>query len=260
MNKSRKTVLSVNISPVGQLPRILPLSFRCHWRKGLRKLAIAIAILGIQSLMFSCGNSNDQSGNVSTPVADTTKVTPSPAPTNIASPSPTTSAAITELPKLQIEALEPYKHASGVLEMNIPKGWQIEDRSQPNEILITWNESLGRATLSTNIFVPPSPVPEERLSGIFATIIKGMYGDKPGFEMRSPVTEDTGTIVIVWTANIDNGNGGKTQFMGNSRFKVVNNKWVILTFGAIEPQFNSLKDFFFSIAKSQVINGEAAIP
>jgi hypothetical protein len=216
-------------------------------------------MLGMHSFIVGCSD-DIQSGSLSTPVADMTKV--SPTPTNVPSPiAPSTpsNAAVNDLPKLQITDLESYKHPSGIMQMNIPKGWVIEDRSQPSEIMLTWNESLGRATLSTNIFVPPSEIPEERLSGVFATIVKGMYGDKTGFEMRAPVIESTGNIVIIWTATIDMG-GQKTQFLGNSRFKIVNNKWVILTFGAIEPQFNTLKDFFFSIAKSQVIDGEVAIP
>ncbi len=91
-----------------------------------------VAIAMGSSLVFACGN-NSANNNLSMPVADTTKVTPtaiadSPtaSPTAIAvAPSPNLA-----MPKLAIADLESYKHPSGILEINIPKGWQIDDKSQ----------------------------------------------------------------------------------------------------------------------------------
>ena len=181
----------------------------------------------------------------------------SPSPTS--SPSPKPAIASSTLPELEIKELEPYKHRSGILEMDVPKGWKLIDKSQTGELLLTWNEQAGRATISTNIFVPPSEIPENRLSDVFGVMIKGMYGDQNDFEMRSPVVESSGNIVITWTSTVTVSNQ-KLKFQANSRFQRRNNKFVILTFGAIEPKFTELKDYFFRISNSQVINAELAIP
>ncbi len=238
-----------------------------------------LPLAAIATLLFTaCSNSNTSGkSNVSTPAAtDTNKVSPtptnatnnpSPNPTNatnqVASPSksPTPSPTIdfSKLPELEIGELELYKHRSGILEISVPKDWQVVDNSQPSEILITWNEKAGRASISSNIFVPPSEIPENRLSDVFEIIVKGMYGNQPDFEMRSPVVESGGNIVIEWTSTVTIGNK-KLKFQANSKMQRVNNKFAILTFGAIEPKFTEMKDSFAKISNSQMVNASLTIP
>jgi hypothetical protein len=52
----------------------------------------------------------------------------------------------------------------------------------------------------------------------------------------------------------------KIKFQANSKLQLSNNKFVILTYGAIEPKFAELKDYFLKISNSQVINADLAIP
>ena len=238
----------------------------------LRKISIRLSVLLLSAiatgLFTACGNSGN-SNNFSMPANDTTKVTPTatptntatatPAPTSVPTSSPKPAITPSNLPELEIKELEPYKHRSGIVEMDVPKGWKLIDKSQTGELLVTWNEQAGRATISTNIFVPPSEIPENRLSDVFAVMIKGMYGNQTDFEMRSPVVESTGNIVIEWTSTLTMGNQ-KIKFLANSKLQRRNNKLVILTFGAIEPKFAQLKDYFFKISNNQVINAELAIP
>jgi hypothetical protein len=238
----------------------------------LRKTSIRLSVLLISAiatgLFAACSNSGN-GNNFSMPANDTTKVSPPPTPTNTptttpsptsiptASPKPTVTPI--NLPELEIKELEPYKHRSGILEMDVPKGWKLIDKSQTGELLVTWNEQAGRATISTNIFVPPSEIPENRLSDVFAVIIKGMYGNQTDFEMLPPVVEATGNIVITWTSTVTINNQ-KTKFQANSKLLRRNNKLVILTFGAIEPKFVELKDYFMKISNNQVIDASLAIP
>jgi hypothetical protein len=240
----------------------------------LRKISIRLSVLLLSAIatgLFSaCGNS-ENGNNFSMPANDTTKVSPTPTPTNtntttatpastsVPTSSPKPAIAPINLPELEIKELEPYKHRSGILEMDVPKGWKLIDKSQTGELLLTWNEQAGRATISTNIFVPPNEIPENRLSEVFAVMIKGMYGNQADFEMRSPVVESTGNIVIVWTSTVTIG-GQQIKFQANSKLQRRNNKLAILTFGAIEPKFTQLKDYFFKISNNQVINAELAIP
>lgn len=246
-----------------------------------QKLSIRVSVLplvAIAMMLFTgCSSTNNGSkGNVSMPVPDTTKVSPtptntksspSPNPANVAnqiasptkSPTPSPTIDFSKLPELEISELELYKHRSGILEINVPKDWQVVDNSQPSEILVTWTEKAGRATISANIFVPPSEIPENRLSDVFEIIVKGMYGNQPDFEMRSPVVESTGSIVIEWTSTVTIGNK-KLKFQANSRMQRVNNKFALLTFGAIEPKFTEMKDSFAKIANSQTVNASLAIP
>jgi hypothetical protein len=235
----------------------------------LLPLAIAIGIT-------ACSNANGgNKSNVSMPAIDTTKVSPNPTSTTNTNPNPnpsvnsttnpsksaTPSPAIdfSKLPELEIGELELYKHRSGILEISVPKNWQVVDNSQPSEILVTWSEKAGRATISVNIFVPPSEIPENRLSDVFEAIVKGMYSNQPDFEMRSPVVEETGNIVIAWTSTLTIGTK-KIKFQGSSRLQRLNNKFVILTFGAIEPKFIEMKDSFARITNSQIVNASLAIP
>jgi hypothetical protein len=233
-----------------------------------KKVTIRISILLLSAiatgLLSGCGKSNTGT-NLSSPALDTTKVSPTPtialAPTKATTSTPVSSPRVapSNLPELEIGELELYKHRSGILEISVPKNWQVIDRSQAGEILVTWNDQGGRATISINIFVPPSEIPENRLSDVFEVIIKGMYSDLPEFSMRSPVLEATGNVVIEWTSMVTVGNK-KTKFQANSKLQRINNKFVILTFGAIEPKFTEMKDFFVKIANSQIVNASLAIP
>lgn len=236
--------------------------------KFLRKFLINGSLLSLLTIavggsLTGCGNG--ESGNLSMPAVDTTKQTASasanPASPNPANPSPAPSpvVAATPLPALEIRDLVPYKHRSGILELTVPKDWQLVDDSQPSEILLAWNEKSGRATFAVNIFVPPSEIPANRLVTVFETIIRGMYGEQMEFAMQPPVLESTGNVVIEWTSSVMINNQ-KLKFQGSSKLQRLNNKFVIVTFGAIANQFPQLKDALIKIVNSQVINADLAIP
>lgn len=232
-------------------------------QKVSKKVLILFLSAIATGLIVACSNSSASSNkNLSMPAIDTTKVSPTPIAT-IKPVTVSTSASpgidFDKLPELEISELEPYKHRSGLLEMSVPKGWQVTDSSQAGEVLVTWNEKAGRATISANIFVPPSEIPDSRLSDVFEGIIKGMYGTQSDFSMRSPVVEQTGNVVIEWTSTLTIGNK-KVKFQANSKLQRSNNKLIILTFGAIEPKFIEMKDSFARIANSQIVNASLAIP
>jgi hypothetical protein len=86
-----------------------------------------------------------------------------------------------------------------------------------------------------------------------------MYGNQPDFSMQAPVVESTGNIVIVWTSTVTIGNT-KLKFLANSKLQRSNNKFVIVTFGAIEPKFADLRDYFVKISNNQIVNASLAIP
>jgi hypothetical protein len=231
-----------------------------------RRLSILLLSAIAAGLFTACGNANKGNNNFSMPANDTTKVSPTPKPTTTPPPatsssssSPKPTIASTNLPELEIKTLEPYKHRSGILEMDVPKGWKLIDKSQTGELLLTWNEQAGRATISVNIFVPPSEIPDDKLSDIFAVIVKGMYGNQPDFEMKAPIAESSGNLVIEWTSTLVVSNK-KIKFQASSKLQRRNNKIVITTFGAIEPKYAELKDYFFKIFNNQVVNADLAIP
>lgn len=143
--------------------------------------------------------------------------------------------------------------------MEAPKGWNLIDSSRTGELLLTWNEQGERATISVNVFVPPNAISEERLSATFAVMIKGMYANQADFEMRSPVPEVSGNVVIDWSSTVEVGNN-KVKFQASSKLQRLNNKFVIFTFGAIAPKAPELKDYFFRIANGKIINADIAIP
>ena len=260
-------------------------SSRVSSRKVLILLVTAIAT----GLFAACSNTNSNTGSndqkLSMPAIDSTKVTPTPAIANTStvaptttqstasqstspkapepnatnlSPTPSPTVAFKNLPELKIGELETYKRG-GLLEIDVPKGWKLADNSQPSEILVTWVETAERATVSVNIFVPPSEIPENRLGDVFETIIKGMYGHQSDFSMRSPVLEATGNIAIEWTSTVTIGDK-RIKFQANSRLQRINNKFAILTVGAIEPKFTEMQDAFARIANSQIVNPTLAIP
>jgi hypothetical protein len=234
-----------------------------------RRLSILLISAIATGLFSACSKSSTGNNNFSMPANDTTKVSPTAIPTTSAAPtanpstassgSPKPAIAPINLPELEIKALELYKHRSGILEMDVPKGWKLIDNSQSGELLLTWNEQTGRATIAVNIFVPPSEIPESRLSDVFTVIIREMYGNQPDFEMKAPVVESTGNIVIEWTSMLSVGNK-KIKFQANSKLQRRNNKIIIFTFGVIEPKFAEFKDYFFKISNNQVVNADLAIP
>jgi hypothetical protein len=252
------------------------------------RLLILLVTAIATGLFAACSNTNSNTGSndqkLSIPAIDSTKVTPTPAIANTSTVAPTSSQATSpkaaepstskpsiissstlsptvafkNLPELKIGELETYKRG-GLLEIDVPKGWKLADNSQPSEILITWVETAERATVSVNIFVPPSEIPENRLGDVFETIIKGMYSHQPDFSMRSPVVEATGNIAIEWTSTVTIGEK-RIKFQANSRLQRINNKFAILTVGAIEPKFTEMQDAFARITNSQIVNPTLAIP
>jgi hypothetical protein len=52
----------------------------------------------------------------------------------------------------------------------------------------------------------------------------------------------------------------KLKFQANSKLQRINNKLAIFTYGAIEPKFTEIKDYFVKIANSQIIDDNLAIP
>lgn len=224
-----------------------------------QRVSLLFASAIATGLLTACGGGDNK--NFSMPANDSTKV--SPPPVVSATPTPTaiteTPRPATALPELAIKALEPYKHSSGILGIDVPKGWKLVDNSQTGELLLTWSEQGERATISVNIFVPPSEIPSDRLGNTLARIVKGMYGNQTDFAMKLPVVETNGTVVVEWSSTLTVGNE-KVNFLANSKLQRRNNKFVIVTFGAIASKFPELKDSFFSIYNNQVINGELAIP
>jgi hypothetical protein len=77
--------------------------------------------------------------------------------------------------------------------------------------------------------------------------------------MRSPVLEATGNTVIEWTSTVTIGDK-RLKFQGNSRLQRIDNKFTILTFGAIEPKFTEMQDAFAKIVNSQIVSATSAIP
>jgi hypothetical protein len=239
----------------------------------LSQRVLGLFLAAIATGLFTACGKSDNSNNFSMPANDTTKVSPTSTPTPKTSPSINSSnssispspspvsskPAIAPLPELEIKELEVYKHRSGILEMEVPKGWKLIDKSQTGELLLTWNEQGERATISVNMFVPPSEIPETKLNDVFTAIVKGMYGDQADFEMQPPISESSGNVVIEWTSIVTVGNQ-KVKFIASSKLRRLNNKFVILTFGAIEPKYAQSKDYFTRISNNQVINAELAIP
>ena len=102
-----------------------------------RRLSILLLTAIATGLFTACGNSDTGNGNnnFSMPANDTTKVSPTPtttatatiSPSPTSSPSPKPEIAPINLPELQIKDLELYKHRSGLMQMDVPKGWKLID-------------------------------------------------------------------------------------------------------------------------------------
>ncbi|MEE3718811.1 hypothetical protein V2H45_18875 [Tumidithrix elongata RA019] len=188
-----------------------------------------------------------------TPKAPTTSATPT------ASASPKATDSSDKFAKVTIDQLEPYKHKSGVFEMQVPKGWKEADSSKAGEVIVLWTDPTGNALIAADIFTPPNDVPVDKLPEVLETVVKGLFGSQPDFEMGKPMPQPDGSVQIVFSATASS-QGLKAKLQGNSFIEKKGDKLSILTFGSLESQFDGLKDSFTKIANSQKVSTDVKVP
>jgi hypothetical protein len=160
---------------------------------------------------------------------------------------------------VKISALKPYKHSSGLFQIDIPEGWTPTDTSKKSEVIVIWFDPSQNALIAVDVFPIPEGGSPDKLTELLQTFLKTTFGGKPGFIMEKPVTQADGSTQIIWGFD-ETVKGVTTRIQGNSFIAKQGDKASVLTTGAIQAQFPSLQDSFNKIVNSFKVDPAVKVP
>jgi hypothetical protein len=201
------------------------------------------------------------------PASPTTAATPTPTEAPAASKSKvlskaTTPSAGTSSPekflKVKADNLQPYKHPSGLFELDIPEGWTPTDNSKKGETIVLWFDPTKNSLISVDIFNAPADIDSAKMTELLKSFLTKTFGSRPGFFMEEPITQSDGSIQVVWgyTETIQGATG---RIQGNSFIEKVGDKVSLLTTGVLEHQFDDLKDPMNRAINSYKVNASVKL-
>ncbi len=161
--------------------------------------------------------------------------------------------------KVKIDSLEPYKHPSGLFQIDVPKGWTAKENKKPNEVIVLWFDPTKNALLTVDVFKAPADTTPDQLTKLLETFLKSTFGAKPGFTVGKPVEQKDGTVQIVWSYD-ESIKNITAKVQGNSFIGRKGDKISLITTGGVADQIPALKDSFDRIVNSYKVDTAIAIP
>lgn len=227
--------------------------------------------------LAACGTNTTTPTTTPTTAAtpNTTSTTPA-SPTTAATPTPTeapaskskvlskasTPATGTSSPekflKVKADNLQPYKHKSGLFELDIPEGWTPTDNSKQGETIVLWFDPTKNSLISVDIFNAPPGIDSNKMTELLKSFLSKTFGSRPGFYMEEPISQSDGSVQIVWgyTETIQGATG---RIQGNSFIEKIDDKVSLLTTGVLEHQFDDLKDPMTRVINSYKVNSSVKL-
>jgi predicted small lipoprotein YifL len=234
------------------------------------RLLVVVSLAVLLSLA-ACG----QSGGSTAPTAEPPTSAPAaaaptrtPRPTREPVAAPTTeptavairpTAAAGEILMVEFGTLRTYSHPSGVFEIDIPENWSLQDNSKPDEIIIVWTDPTQNGGVIVDIFEDETVYSEEELTDILRAFLDNSFGSQPDFDVDDPVTQNDGSILLVWSYLATADNDTEVQLLGNSFIEQRGNKVSILTTLIPDEQFDDLVEYTDEIINTYVINRDAPL-
>lgn len=184
---------------------------------------------------------------------------PTAEPTAVAIRPTAVAAAPGEVLMVEFGSLRTYSHPSGVFEIDIPENWSLQDNSKPDEIILVWTDPTQNGGVIVDIFEDETVYSEEELTDILRAFLDNSFGSQPDFDVDDPVTQNDGSILLVWTYLATADNDTEVPLLGNSFIEQRGNKISILTTLIPDDQFDDLVDNTDEIINTYVINRDVPL-
>ncbi|MFV9506662.1 MAG: DUF4352 domain-containing protein [Oscillochloridaceae bacterium umkhey_bin13] len=237
-----------------------------------RRFALVLS-LTLVLILAACGGGGNSGGGGAIPTATpepaaaaptrTPRPTREPAPTPEVTPTPLAvlrpTAGPGEVLPVEIGRLMPYEHPSGVFRIDIPEGWDLQDNSRPDELILIWTDPTRNGGVIVDIFEDETIYTPDQLIDILETFLNNSFGSEPDFFMGDPETQGDDSILIVWSYTAEADNGVEVSLLGNSFIEQRGNKVSILTTLIPEDQFDDLVDRTDELINTYRINPDAVL-
>ncbi len=201
--------------------------------------------------------SNQSQTNLPTPSFSPSTSTPEP----VTTPSTSTSTSTTKnqfLP-VEINSLKNYTYKTGLFSISIPEGWKIEDKSQPGEAIVLWQDKYENGGIFIHVFAAQGNETKDQLTEILKRSVNKAFSNLPSFSMDQPVVLGSGRVRISWSYKFTQGNK-QGLFLGNSFVQQQGNKISFYTDVVPQEQFDRLKPSLEQILATYQVDPSAALP
>lgn len=238
----------------------------------LSRRLLVIVSLALLLVLAACGGGGGEpaaSTPTSAPAAEAPTRTPRPtrepvalpttAPTEAPTAFPTIVAAPGEILPVEFGTLRTYEHPSGVFAIDIPENWSLQDNSKPDEIILVWTDPSQNGGVIVDIFEDETVYSEEELTDILRAFLDNSFGSQPEFDVDDPVTQNDGSILLVWTYLATANNDAEVKLLGNSFIEQRGNKVSILSTLIPDEQFDDIVGNTDDIINTYVINPDALL-
>lgn len=240
----------------------------------LRRPFVMLTALLLALALTACtgGGGGSTPAATSAPAAEAPTRTPRPTREPTTAPEPTTAAEPTVAPvptaipaapgevlPVQFGDLETYTHPSGVFTIDIPENWSLQDNSNPDEIILVWTDPTRNGGVIVDIFEDENLYSEEELTNLLRTFLDNSFGSQPNYLVDDPVTQNDGSILLVWSYTATADNGTPVDLLGNSFVEQRGNKVSILTTLVPEDQFEDTVERTDDIINTYRINPDATL-
>ena len=75
-----------------------------------------------------------------------------------------------------IRGFSTYTHPSGLFSLEIPLGWELENNTQPGEVIILWFDPAQNASIGVDIFDAPEEELPVGLDEVLQFFLQGTFG------------------------------------------------------------------------------------
>jgi len=236
-----------------------------HLRRLTAPLALSLALL-----LTACGG-----GQAAAPTAAPTEAptrtprpTREPAPTAAPTAEPTAEPTAVvlndnsgsgDLQPVDIGTLKTYAHTSGVFQIDIPENWDLQDTSNPNELILIWTDPSQNGAVIVDVFEDTKEYTDAELTDTLRTYLNKTFSTQPDFYLEDPTPQSDGSILIVWTYTATADNNVQATLLGNTFIQQNGNKITLLSTLVPQDQFDSLVDKTNEIINTYSVDEGASI-
>ncbi|MGF1604312.1 MAG: FHA domain-containing protein, partial [Thermosynechococcaceae cyanobacterium] len=79
-----------------------------------------------------------------------------------------------------------YTHDNNLFTIKVPRTWQREDNSKPNEAIVVWTDPDTGSTILINLFRANRTLNQNQLGEIATDTLRGAYRSRPDYRLAEP--------------------------------------------------------------------------
>lgn len=158
-----------------------------------------------------------------------------------------------------MDDLQTYTYDTGLFSIDIPAAWSVEDKSTAGEVLVRWTDSAQNGVILVNLFQETQQQTEDELTALLQNYLENTYQNQPNFSLEDPQPQSDGSVLIVWSYDVELSNGATTKLLGNTFIEQRDDKISLLTTAVPDEQFDALEGSIDAILNSYTIDTSVVI-